>query len=166
MSIKSSLEIVQKFTQLYLTGFSLNSIYNSTYLNTLQEASSIKSKPTEENNYYDEWLSFSAKELEIKLKSREFTSLLSQYINSLVELRTILIGEDIRDYSQLGGLKKEQDRLQQQIYMFNMFIASKQQPIMSLIRLQSMDISEDQILNMDRFLQQYNGQQHVQQSTP
>ena len=46
--------------------------------------------------------------------------------------------EEIRDYSQLGGLKKEQDRLQQQIYMFNMFIASKQQPIMSLIPLQSM----------------------------
>ena len=91
MSIKSSLEIVQKFTQLYLTGFSLNSIYNSTYLKALQEASSIKSKPTEENYYYDEWLSFSAKELEVKLKSREFTSLLSQYINSLVELRTILI---------------------------------------------------------------------------
>ena len=91
MSIKSSLEIVQKLTQLYLTGFSLNSIYNSTYLNALQEASSIKSKPTEENSCYDEWLRFSAKELEVKLKSREFTSLLSQYINSLVELRTILI---------------------------------------------------------------------------
>ena len=38
-------------------------------------------------------------------------------------------------------------------------MANKQQPIMSLIRLQSMGISEDQILNMDRFLQQYNGQQ-------
>ena len=90
MSIKSSLEIAQKLTQLYLTGFSLNSIYNSTYLKDTQEASSIR-KPTEENNYYDEWLSFSAKELEVKLKSQEFTSLLSQYINSLVELRTILI---------------------------------------------------------------------------
>ena len=27
--------------------------------------------------------------------------------------------EEIREYSQLGGLKKEQDRLQQQIYIFN-----------------------------------------------
>jgi polyhydroxyalkanoate synthase subunit PhaC len=91
MSIKSSLEIVQKLTQLYVTGFSLNSIYNSTYLKALQEASSIRSKPREENNYYDKWLSFSAKGLEVKLKSREFTSLLSQYINFLMELRTILI---------------------------------------------------------------------------
>jgi hypothetical protein len=34
--------------------------------------------------------------------------------------------EDIRDYSQLGGLKKEQDRVQQQIYMFNTLMANKQ----------------------------------------
>jgi hypothetical protein len=60
--------------------------------------------------------------------------------------------EDIRDYSQLGGLKKEHDRLQQQIFMFNAFMANKQK-IMSLIRLQSMGIREDQILNMDLFLQ-------------
>ena len=31
--------------------------------------------------------------------------------------------EDIRDYSQLGGLKKEHYRVQQQIYMFNAFMA-------------------------------------------
>src|SRR5215469_498615 len=34
------------------------------------------------------------------------------------------IVEDIRDYSQLGGLKKEQYRLQQQIFMSQMFIGS------------------------------------------
>jgi hypothetical protein len=33
--------------------------------------------------------------------------------------------EDIRDYSQLGGLKKEHYRVQQQIYMFNAFMANK-----------------------------------------
>ena len=69
--------------------------------------------------------------------------------------------EDIRDYSQLGGLKKEQDRLQQQIYMFNLFMANKQQAIMALFRLQNMGIGEDQILNMDRQLQRMNnGQQN------
>ena len=67
--------------------------------------------------------------------------------------------EDIRDYSQLGGLKKEQDRVQQQIYMFNALMANKQQAIMALLRLQSMGINEEQILNMDRLLQQYKGQQ-------
>ncbi|MGB6528713.1 MAG: hypothetical protein WBF33_11445 [Candidatus Nitrosopolaris sp.] len=43
--------------------------------------------------------------------------------------------EDIRDYSQLGGLKKEQDRVQQQIYMFNALMANKQQAIMALLRV-------------------------------
>jgi hypothetical protein len=71
--------------------------------------------------------------------------------------------EDIWDYLQLGGLKKEQNRLQQQICMFNAFMANKQTALMSLIRLQSMGISEDQILNMDQFLQQYNGQQYIRQ---
>ena len=71
--------------------------------------------------------------------------------------------EEIRDYSQLGGLKKEQDRLQQQIFMFNAFMANRQAALMSLIRLQSMGISEDQILKMDQFLQQYNGQQYIRQ---
>jgi hypothetical protein len=71
--------------------------------------------------------------------------------------------EEIRDYSQLGGLKKEQDRLQQQIFMFNAFMANRQAALMSLIRFQSMGISEDQILNMEQFLQRYNGQQHIRQ---
>jgi hypothetical protein len=71
--------------------------------------------------------------------------------------------EEIRDYSQLGGLKKEINRLQQQIFMFNAFMANKQTALMSLIRLQSMGISEDQVLNMDEFLQQYNGQQYIRQ---
>ena len=71
--------------------------------------------------------------------------------------------EDIRDYSQLGGLKKEYYRVQQQIYMFNAFMANKQTALMSLTRLQSMGISEDQILNMDQFLQRHNGQQYIWQ---
>jgi cob(I)alamin adenosyltransferase len=69
--------------------------------------------------------------------------------------------EEIRDYSQLGGLKKELARLQQQIFIFNAFLANRQSALMSLTRSQCMGISEDQILNMDHFLQQYNGQQQV-----
>jgi hypothetical protein len=68
------------------------------------------------------------------------------------------IAEDIRYYRQLGGLKKEQDRLQQQI-MFNSFIANKQAALMSLFRLQSMGVNEDQILNMAQPMN--HGQQHV-----
>jgi hypothetical protein len=68
------------------------------------------------------------------------------------------IAEDIRDYRQLGGLKQEHDKAIQQICVLNAIAANKQVALMSLIRLQSMGISEDQILNMDQFLQRYNGQ--------
>ena len=45
-------------------------------------------------------------------------------------------------------------------------MANKEAALMSLIRLQSMGINEEQILNMYRLLQQYNGQQHPLQLTP
>jgi hypothetical protein len=50
--------------------------------------------------------------------------------------------EDIQDYSQLGSLKKEHYRVQQQIYMFNTLMANKQQAIMAMFRLQSMGIND------------------------
>jgi hypothetical protein len=64
-----------------------------------------------------------------------------------VDTAAFKLVEDIRDHSQLGGLKKVQER-QHQIYMLNLLMANRQQTIMSLLRLQSMGISEDQILNM------------------
>jgi hypothetical protein len=73
------------------------------------------------------------------------------------------IAEDIRDYRQIGGLKQEQNKITQQIFMLNAVMANKQQAIMALFRLQSMGISEDQILNIDQFLQRYNQQQYIRQ---
>ena len=70
------------------------------------------------------------------------------------------IAEDIRYYRQLGGLKQEQNKVTQQICMLNVFAANKQQAIMALFRLQSMGITEDQILNMAQRMN--NGQQYVQ----
>ncbi|MFY9796680.1 MAG: hypothetical protein WAJ93_13415 [Candidatus Nitrosopolaris sp.] len=60
--------------------------------------------------------------------------------------------EDMRDYSQLGLLKKEQDRLQQQIFMSNMFMASRQQALVSLIRLQALGVSDMEIKNMAQLI--------------
>jgi transcriptional regulator with XRE-family HTH domain len=62
------------------------------------------------------------------------------------------IVEDIRDYSQLGLLKKEQDRLQQQIFMSNMIMASRQQALVSLIRLHSLGVSDMEIKNMAQLI--------------
>ncbi|MFZ0220065.1 MAG: hypothetical protein WAM42_00055, partial [Candidatus Nitrosopolaris sp.] len=56
--------------------------------------------------------------------------------------------EEIRDYSQLGGLKKEKDRVQQQIFMSNMIMTTRQQALVSLIRLQALGVSDMEIKNM------------------
>ena len=60
--------------------------------------------------------------------------------------------EEIRDYSQLGGLKKQQDRLQQQIFMSNMIVASRQQALLSLMRLQALGVTDMEIKNMARLM--------------
>jgi hypothetical protein len=57
--------------------------------------------------------------------------------------------EDITYYRQLGGLKQEHDK------------AFQQAVLLSLIKLQRMGISEDQIINLA--LQMNNGQQDVPQ---
>jgi predicted RNase H-like nuclease (RuvC/YqgF family) len=62
------------------------------------------------------------------------------------------IVEDIRDYSQLGGLKKEQDRLQQQIFMSQMFIGSTQTTLESLAKLQSLGVRDEVIQNMGKLI--------------
>jgi hypothetical protein len=69
------------------------------------------------------------------------------------------VAQEIRDYRQIGGLKQEQNKITQQIFMLNAVVANKQQAIMALFRLQSMGISEDQILNMAQ--QMNNGQQYI-----
>ena len=60
--------------------------------------------------------------------------------------------EDIRDYSQLGGLKKEQNRLQQQIFMSNMIMTTRQQALVSLMRLQALGVSDTEIKNMAQLM--------------
>jgi hypothetical protein len=60
--------------------------------------------------------------------------------------------EELRDYSQLGGLKKEQERLQQQIFMLNMIMTTRQQALMSLMRLQALGVTDMEIKNMARVM--------------
>src|SRR5215472_2302756 len=59
---------------------------------------------------------------------------------------------DIREYSQLGGLRMEQNRLQQQIFMSNMIVASRQQTFASLMRLQALGVTDMEIKNMARVM--------------
>ena len=94
MNLIAHLEIIPKLMQSYVIGFQLNSIYNSIYFTAFSEVyntsnGNIITKKSPET-FYTEWLKLSDKELDNKLKSSTFTSLLSQYVNLLVELRTVL----------------------------------------------------------------------------
>jgi predicted nucleic acid-binding Zn-ribbon protein len=62
------------------------------------------------------------------------------------------IVEDIREYSQLGGLKKEQARLQQQIFTSQMIMASKEATLESLAKLQSLGVRDEVIQNMAKLI--------------
>jgi hypothetical protein len=53
--------------------------------------------------------------------------------------------EELRDYSQLGVMKKEQNRLQQQIFMSNMIMTTRQQALVSLMRLQALGVTDMEI---------------------
>ena len=60
--------------------------------------------------------------------------------------------EDIRDYDELGGLKKRLNNISMQIFMMNQISARQNNAIMALCKLQIQGVSEDQILNACRFL--------------
>jgi hypothetical protein len=62
------------------------------------------------------------------------------------------IVEDMQHYSQLGGLKIEQERLQQQIFMSNMIMTTRQQALVSLMRLQALGVTDMEIKNMARLM--------------
>ena len=65
---------------------------------------------------------------------------------------TYKVIEEIRDYSQLGGLKKEQDRLQQQIFVSNMIMTTRQHALLSLMRLQALGVTDMEIKNMAQLM--------------
>ena len=60
--------------------------------------------------------------------------------------------EELRDYSQLGGLKKELNRMQQQLFMSNVIMTTRQQALVSLMRLQASGVTDMEIKNMARLM--------------
>jgi hypothetical protein len=62
------------------------------------------------------------------------------------------IVEDIQGYSQLGGLKHEQKTLQQQIFMSQMLMGSREATLESLAKLQSLGVRDEVIQNMAKLI--------------
>src|SRR5919198_6243301 len=90
----------------YLNGLRLSNIYNLIYLRAFEKAVAEEGKdeettttvmhsgnkgtpfPDKLESIYDRWLENVDNELEGELKSEHFTSLLSRYVQSLIELRS------------------------------------------------------------------------------
>jgi 5'-3' exonuclease len=60
--------------------------------------------------------------------------------------------EEIRDYNNLGGMKKQQSDVAMQIYAMNQLSARQNNAIMALMRLQIYGITDHEILNVYEFL--------------
>jgi hypothetical protein len=63
--------------------------------------------------------------------------------------------KEIEDYRKIIGLKRELARLAVQIYSMNEILGRKNKAVMALLNLQSRGVTEDQILNVYRFLEEY-----------
>ena len=63
--------------------------------------------------------------------------------------------KEIEDYRKIIGPKKELSRLAVQIYTMNEILGRKNNAVMALLNLQSHGVTEDQILNVYRFFEEY-----------
>jgi hypothetical protein len=63
--------------------------------------------------------------------------------------------KEIEDYRKIIGPKKELSRLAVQIYTMNEILGRKNNAVMALLNLQSRGVTEDQILSMYIFFEEY-----------
>ena len=66
----------------------LNSEYLSIYVDTFLRTASEFRKPGQWTEFYDSWFSNMDRELEHELRSNQFTNTLTQYMNSMIALRS------------------------------------------------------------------------------
>ena len=75
--------------------------------------------------------------------------------NLSMESAAYRVIEDIHEYNRLGGMKKQLSDVAMQIYALNQFSARQNNAIMALFKLQSLGVTEDQILSVCRFFEEY-----------
>ena len=120
----SYLQLIPKSTEVFNSGIQLCNYYNSIYFRTFQQVLNKKEAEGEDNRnlddieaFYNAWLKTMDKEFDKELKSISFTSLLSKYIDSIVDLHSL--------YKRIGFPMDYLD------WMFNSYI----QNMMSLATL-------------------------------
>ncbi len=60
--------------------------------------------------------------------------------------------EDIEDYNKLGGMKKRMNDVAMQIFTMNQISARQNNAILALFKLQSLGVTEDQILHLHKWV--------------
>ena len=79
-------ELMLKTAEAWTNAAKLASIYSSIYFRTYHETIKQSDKP---DDFYEKWLRLMDDEFDRTLRTDDFMSLLSKYVNSLVDLRTI-----------------------------------------------------------------------------
>jgi polyhydroxyalkanoate synthase len=95
--IFSYFQLIPQSTEVFNNGIQLYNYYNSIYFRTFQQV--LKKKKEEKSNgisnlevieaFYNAWLEIMDKEFDKELKSASFTSLLSKYIHSFIDLHSL-----------------------------------------------------------------------------
>ena len=79
----------------------------------------------------------------------------AEMYNLSMESAAYRVIEDIQYYNKLGGMKKELSDVAIKVFVMNQFSARQNNAIMTLFKLQSRGVTEDQILSVCRFFEEY-----------
>lgn len=91
------MQSISKSTEAYNYGLQLYNYYSSVYLRTFQQALKMtkhlqddwSSKLNDVESLYDTWLRLMDREFDKELKSPSFTSILSKYVHSIIDLHSV-----------------------------------------------------------------------------
>jgi hypothetical protein len=86
--------------------------------------------------------------------------------NLSMESAAYRVIEEIRDYNNLGGMKKELINTSMQVLTMKEISARQNNAIMALFKLQSCGVTEDQIYNVCRFFEDCRGMTSGSQEVP
>ncbi len=96
------LELPARVSDVYINSAKLLSFYNSIYFKGFQDTVN-DIEGAKQESVYNRWIKRLDTELDKKLKSEDFTSILASYVNSLVELRAL--------YRKMGSPVEYMDRI-------------------------------------------------------
>ena len=78
---------------------------------------------------------------------------LAEMYNLPIYTAAFRVMNDIKDYNKLGGLKKQLAALYAQVYTVKEVCSHQNQAMVALVKLKSYGITEDDILNLNNYLE-------------